>query len=88
MPLAETDWNDPGRHRLVMLLGDAGGGRIAVIINGDRRQCVFTLPEREGFQWQPAIETQAVDLARPMPGRGVNFMIERRTGKGGAGKGA
>lgn len=88
MPLAEADWNDPGRHRLVMLLGDAGGGRLAVIINGDRRQCVFTLPEREGFRWQPAIETQAVDLARPMPGRGVNFMIERRTGKGGAGKGS
>ncbi|QKC97753.1 glycogen debranching protein GlgX [Mesorhizobium sp. NZP2298] len=88
MPLAEADWNDPGRHRLVMLLGDAGGGRLAVIINGGRRQCVFTLPEREGFRWQPAIETQAVDLARPMPGRGVNFMIERRTGKGGAGKGS
>jgi len=88
MPLAEADWNDPGRHRLVMLLGDAGGGRIAVIINGDRRQCVFTLPAREGFQWQPAVETQAVDLARPMPGRGVNFMIERRTGKGGARKGS
>ncbi|TPN01668.1 glycogen debranching protein GlgX [Mesorhizobium sp. B2-1-3A] len=88
MPLAEADWNDPGRHRLVMLLGDAGGGRLAVIINGDRRQCVFTLPEREGFRWQPAIETQAVDLARPMPGRSVNFMIERLAQKGGAGKGS
>ncbi|ETA72006.1 MULTISPECIES: glycogen debranching protein GlgX [Mesorhizobium] len=79
MPLAETDWNDPARHRLVMLLGDAGGDRLAVMINGDRRQCVFTLPEREGFRWQPAIEMQAIELARPLPGRSVHFMAEHRT---------
>ncbi|TGP56935.1 glycogen debranching protein GlgX [bacterium M00.F.Ca.ET.230.01.1.1] len=77
-PLAESDWNDPGRRRLVMLLGDSGGGRLAVIINGDRRQCVFTLPAREGFEWRPAVETQPVDVARPLPGRSVGFMIERR----------
>ncbi|TSE12110.1 glycogen debranching protein GlgX [Mesorhizobium intechi] len=81
MPLAETDWNDPARHRLVMILGDAGGDRLAVMINGDRRQCVFTLPVREGFRWQPAIETQAIDLARPLPGRSVRFMAEHRTEK-------
>lgn len=79
MPFAETDWNDPARHRLVMLLGDASGTRLAVMINGDRRQCVFTLPAREGFRWQPAIETQAIDLARPLPGRSVHFMAEHRT---------
>ncbi|WP_214473353.1 glycogen debranching protein GlgX [Mesorhizobium sp. dw_380] len=87
IPLAETDWNDPTRHRLVMLLADPGGGRLAVIINGDRRQCVFTLPARDGSRWQPAIEAQAIDLARPLPGRSVSFMIERRTEKGRAGKG-
>ncbi|PBB70251.1 glycogen debranching enzyme GlgX [Mesorhizobium sp. WSM4312] len=81
MPLAETDWNDPARHRLVMLLGDAGGDRLAVMINGDRRQCVFTLPVREGFRWQPAIETQAIDLMRPLPGRSVHFIAEHRTEK-------
>ncbi|TPL82928.1 glycogen debranching protein GlgX [Mesorhizobium sp. B2-3-12] len=86
-PLGETDWNDPGRHRLVMLLGGEDG-RLAVMINGDRRQCVFTLPARDGFQWRPAIETQAIDLLRPLPGRSVNFMIEGRTGNGGAGKGS
>ena len=80
MLLAEADWNDPARHRLVMLLGDAGG-RLAIMINGDRRQCVFTLPARDGFQWQPAIETQAIDLARPLPGRSVHFMLERGTAK-------
>ena len=37
----------------------------------------FTLPAREGFAWRPAIEVQAVDLAR-LPGRSVNFAIERR----------
>ncbi|UVK53875.1 glycogen debranching protein GlgX [Mesorhizobium sp. AR02] len=88
MPLAETDWNDPARHRLVMLLGDAGGGRLAVIVNGDRRQCVFTLPAREGCRWQPVIDTQPIDLARPLPGRSVHFMIEGRAAKGRAGKGS
>ncbi|TPK91998.1 glycogen debranching protein GlgX [Mesorhizobium sp. B2-4-17] len=86
--LAEADWSDPARHRLVMLLGDPEGGRFAVMINGDRRQCVFTLPARDGFQWLPAMETQTIDLARPLPGRGVGFMIERRTVMGRAGKGS
>ncbi|TJW77437.1 MAG: glycogen debranching enzyme GlgX, partial [Mesorhizobium sp.] len=80
-PLGEAEWNDPARHRLVMMLGDSGSGRLAVMVNGDRRQCVFTLPAREGFHWHPAIETQAVDLARPVPGRSVNFMTEHRTEK-------
>ena len=76
VPLGESDWNDVGRHRLVMLLGDSEGRRLAVMINGDRRQCVFSLPARDGFEWRPAIETQQVDLARPLPGRCVSFMIE------------
>ena len=87
-PLGEADWNDAARHRLIMLLGNTAEGRLAVIVNGDRRQCVFTLPVREGFQWQPAVETQAIDLARPLPGRSVNFMIERRTAKVRARKGS
>lgn len=87
-PLGESDWNDPGRHRLVMMLGDRGGGRLAVMVNGDRRQCVFTLPAREGFEWLPAIESQPVDLARPLPGRSVTFMIERRSARTRAGKGS
>ncbi|CCV04467.1 glycogen debranching enzyme [Mesorhizobium metallidurans STM 2683] len=87
-PFGEADWNDPSRHRLVMLLGDTGGGRLAVMVNGDRRQCVFTLPAREGFEWRQAIETQAIGSARPLPGRSVNFMIERRAGTARAGKGA
>jgi glycogen operon protein len=87
-PLGEADWNDPGRHRLVMLLGDNEGGRLAVMFNGDRRQCVFTLPARDGFEWLPAVETQPVDLARPLPGRSVGFMIERRAAGSGNRKGS
>ena len=80
--LGETDWNDARRHRLTMVLGGAGDGRLAVIVNGDRRQCVFTLPERAGFRWHPAIEAAngGVDLSRPVPGRTVVFMIERKAG--------
>ncbi|TIQ29116.1 MAG: glycogen debranching protein GlgX [Mesorhizobium sp.] len=85
-PLGEAEWNDPGRHRLVMMLGNSEGGRLAVMVNGDRRQCVFTLPARDGYEWRPAIEAQAIDLARPLSGRSVNFMIERRAGKTRAGK--
>ncbi|TIN11283.1 MAG: glycogen debranching enzyme GlgX, partial [Mesorhizobium sp.] len=89
VPLGESDWNDPGRHRLVMILGDSQRGRLAVMVNGDRRQCVFTLPLRDGYEWRSAIETQAIDLARPLPGRTVNFMIERRAaGNAHAGKGS
>ncbi|RUW51613.1 glycogen debranching enzyme GlgX [Mesorhizobium sp. M1A.F.Ca.ET.072.01.1.1] len=88
-PLGEADWNDPGRHRLVMILGDSHRGRLAVMVNGDRRQCVFSLPLRHGYEWRPAIDTRAIDLARPLPGRTVNFMIERRAaGKAHAGKGS
>nr|WIE90851.1 glycogen debranching protein GlgX [Mesorhizobium sp. WSM4875] len=88
-PLGEADWNDPGRHRLVMILGDSQRGRLAVMVNGDRRQCVFTLPPRDGYEWRSAIDTQAIDLARPLPGRTVNFMIERRAaGNAHAGKGS
>ncbi|MDX8516987.1 glycogen debranching protein GlgX [Mesorhizobium dulcispinae] len=87
-PLGEADWNDPARHRLVMILGDSGGGRLAVLVNGDRRQCVFTLPLRDGYEWRPAIEAEAIDLARPLPGRSVNFMIERGIETARAGKGS
>jgi glycogen operon protein len=79
-PLDEQSWQDPQRHRLVMILGGASDDehRLAVIINGDRRACMVTLPEREGFFWVPALETgEAVDISRPVSGRTVIFMIER-----------
>lgn len=75
-PFDEQCWQDPQRYRLVMILG--GVSRLAVIINGDRRACMFTLPERDGFFWAPAIEApDAADRSRPISGRAVIFMIER-----------
>ena len=57
-----------------MLLADSGDGRLAVIVNGDRRQCVFTLPERAGFRWHELLVIARVvgDVHRP---------IERLTGQ-------
>ncbi|QPC94080.1 glycogen debranching protein GlgX [Mesorhizobium sp. INR15] len=81
-PLDETGWQDPGRHRLVMLLEGRGddGTRLAVIINGDRRGCMVTLPERPGFFWAPALTalTDVADMSRPLPRRSVTFMRERK----------
>ncbi|TIX97562.1 MAG: glycogen debranching enzyme GlgX, partial [Mesorhizobium sp.] len=56
MSLDEAGWHDSGRYRLIMMLG-GDDCRLAAVINGDRRACMFTLPERDGFRWEPAIET-------------------------------
>ena len=44
----------PGRRRLTMMLanGNAEGGRLAVMINGDRRGMSFSLPLRDEFRWR------------------------------------
>ena len=40
-PLDEHEWQQPDRHRLTMLLAAPdGAGRIAIIVNGDRRAAV------------------------------------------------
>ncbi|MBB6408230.1 glycogen debranching protein GlgX [Mesorhizobium sangaii] len=85
-PLDQHSWQDPLRHRLVMILGGATDDerRLAVLVNGDRRACMFTLPQREGFFWEPAIETaEAADIERPVSGRTVIFMIERAAARAG-----
>jgi glycogen operon protein len=73
----EAAWNDPSRHRLVMLLGQgtAAGGRLAVLVNGDRRACRFTLPGRGGWRWVPAMQNSG-DTAKALPGRSVGLMVE------------
>lgn len=88
-PLDQQSWQDPQRHRLVMILGGDSDDerRLAVLINGDRRACIFTLPPREGFFWEPAIETaEAADIERPVSGRSVIFMIERAAAQAGTGE--
>jgi glycogen operon protein len=83
-PLDEAAWHDPSRRRLVMLLGQgtAAGGRFAVLVNGDRRACRFTLPVREGWRWVPAVQN-SVDMAQALPGRSIGFMIEESVGDAG-----
>ena len=79
LPLTQFDWQDQGRHRLVMVLDAGNDTRLAVVINGDRRACLFTLPVRDGYRWVSALAPlQPNDLSRPVPGRTVMFMIECR----------
>ena len=82
LPLSQDEWNDPDRHRLTMLYGPGNGDgeRFAVLINGDRRACVFSLAARDGFGW-----TVVAGMAGPvngdpwrLPGRTVVFAAERK----------
>ncbi|OQM75175.1 glycogen debranching protein GlgX [Manganibacter manganicus] len=83
MPMDEAAWNDLERRRLVMVLahGTEAGSRLAVLINGDRRACRYSLPERRGWHWVPAqadrVQIELTpDADNPLPGRSVAFMVE------------
>ncbi|MGB3538589.1 MAG: glycogen debranching protein GlgX [Mesorhizobium sp.] len=80
LPFQQADWQDTGRHRLAMMLDAGNGTRLAVVVNGDRRACLFMLPLRDGYHWVSALEPslQPNDLSRSVPGRTVIFMIERQ----------
>ena len=79
--LDDVNWQDPARHRLVMMLrdGTARGGRLAVLFNGDRRASAFVLPGREGYRWTAAL-AGGPDAGMAVAGRGVAFMVECETG--------
>ncbi|MGF7007462.1 glycogen debranching protein GlgX [Aminobacter sp. BE322] len=80
-PMSDANWHEPDRHRLAMLLGDGmpQGGRLAVLVNGARRNASFLLPRREGFEWRKAagghepgggklaVPARSVCFAREMP---------------------
>jgi glycogen operon protein len=79
--LAEADWNDPHRHRLVMVLASPDAPRVAVAVNGDRRATVFSLPLAAGRGWRTAIasDSEPRDLGEGrwhLPGRSVAFFEE------------
>ncbi|GAA4108433.1 glycogen debranching protein GlgX [Aminobacter aganoensis] len=78
--MTDANWREPDRHRLTMLLGSgtALAGRLAVMINGARRDAAFRLPDRPGFQWLPAASgTRPVDNQFAVPARSAIFAIER-----------
>ncbi len=79
--LTGSDWNDPERRRLVMVLAGSGAGRVAVVINGDRRATVFALPATGGRGWRAAAasDTAPRDLGAGhwhLPGRSVAVFEE------------
>lgn len=77
-----ADWEKEGRRRLTMVLTTKERGRLAVLVNGDRRACVFTLPSRDGYRWQSAMpDDDDADMSRPVPGRTVRFLLENRVGR-------
>jgi glycogen operon protein len=84
-PLDEGQWNDPGNRRLTMLLAGSGDvRRVALAVNGDRRQTVFTLPAAEGCAWELAVPAPGAgfdshDHALVLPGRTAAVLIERAT---------
>ena len=67
-----------------MVLASADGGeRIAILVNGDRRAAVFSVPARAGFGWAPAAGTER-DISRRVghgewliDGRSVVYLIEQ-----------
>jgi glycogen debranching enzyme len=82
-PMTVHDWEEPLRHRLVVLLAEGGQtrSRLAVLINGDRRGTVFTLPLRDGYVWEPLL-FPGNDIRRIeesgflLPGRALAFVGE------------
>jgi glycogen operon protein len=79
-PMTDANWHEPDRHRLTMLLGNgsASGGRLAIMINGTRREANFALPARTAFDWLPAMNGPKPSGGRfTVPVRSVSFAIER-----------
>jgi len=68
--LDATAWEQPDRHRLTMVLASPDGGRIAILINGDRRAGIFAVPARQGLRWSVAAGTER-DIARRLDDGGL-----------------
>ena len=87
-PLDESEWQQPDRHRLTMMLASPDGDRIAVLVNGDRRATVFHVPARPGFRWSAAARTGR-DITRHLDdgsvliaGRSVVYLSEEAAAPG------
>ena len=80
LSMEESDWRDPDRRRLVMMLAQdepTGASRLAVLLNGDRRATVYRLP---GERWRLLAASQSdglrahLDSEWSVPGRSVVFL--------------
>lgn len=76
LPMQESDWHDPGRHRLVMVLAGDDGRRLAVAINGDRRKSTFALPARPGYGWTAILGRASAAMPFLLAGRTVELFVE------------
>ena len=87
-PLDAAEWEQPDRHRLVMVLASPDGGRIAILVNGDRRAGVFVVPARPGLRWSRrrrhrARHRQAPRRRRAVDRRALGGLSQRGSGAAG-----
>ncbi len=74
-------WEDPARRRLAMVLGNTGGKakRVAVMINGDREEVPFALPERAGHAWERLMPADTDGQGGwQVAGRSLGFAVEKQ----------
>jgi glycogen operon protein len=67
-PLDEAGWNDGENRRLAMVLAAgrrSGARRVALLVNGDGGDAVFTLPPTDGFEWRLVAPGAGVELRPP-----------------------
>ena len=70
-------WTDPECRRLTMILaGPAGGGRLAIMINGGRVGVSFSLPPRDDFRWKPILPQKQDGAEWDVAGRTIALAIE------------
>ena len=82
--MEESDWDDPERKRLAMLLAPVSrrsASRLAVLVNGDRRATVYALP---GADWNVLATSSEEGMRRVgdhewlVPGRAVAFLKQAK----------
>jgi glycogen operon protein len=88
-PLGATQWTEPERRRVTMVLANGtAGGRLAVMINGDRRGVSFSVPLRDEFRWKLLLPREQQLGPAPgldqwtIAGRTVALAIEETAGDG------
>ena len=90
-PLDESEWQQPDRHRLTMVLASPDGDRIASRSMATAAPRCSRVPARPGFRWSAAAGTGR-DIARHLDdgalliaGRSVVYLSEEAAAPGGRG---